>query len=63
MCIGAATCIAIAPQAFVLDNEAKAIILNTADTTPDETLIDAAKGCPTAAIIITGQNGEKIYPK
>jgi NAD-dependent dihydropyrimidine dehydrogenase PreA subunit len=31
LCIGAATCVAIAPQTFLLDSEAKAIILDTAD--------------------------------
>jgi ferredoxin len=45
LCIGAATCIAIAPKAWALDNEAKAIILDTADAENDETLIAAAKGC------------------
>ena len=62
LCIGAATCIALAPQVFVLDNEAKAIILDTADTASDDAILDAARGCPTAAIFID-KDGERIFPK
>jgi len=63
LCIGAATCIAIAPKTFVLDSEAKAVILNTVDQDVDQTIIDAAKGCPVAAIIIEDDKGNKIFPK
>lgn len=62
LCIGAATCIAIAPKAWALDDEAKAIVLDTASDETDETLIEAAKGCPVMAIIITDKNGKQIYP-
>lgn len=63
LCIGAATCVAIAPEVFVLDNEAKAIILATANNADDATIIDAARGCPTAAIIVEDQSGQKLFPK
>lgn len=63
LCIGAATCVAIAPQTFNLDSEAKAILLETAGTDPDELVLDAAKSCPTAAIIIENEKGERIFPK
>lgn len=63
LCIGAATCVAIAPQAFALDNEAKSIILSTVEIDSDDIILDAAKGCPTAAIIIEDEKGEKIFPK
>lgn len=62
LCIGAATCVVIAPQTFVLDSEAKAIILATTDNDPDNVIIDAAKGCPVAAIIIEDEKGKKIFP-
>ena len=62
LCIGAATCVAIAPKAWQLDNEAKAIILDTADQESDETLIEAAKGCPVMAIFITDETGKQIFP-
>lgn len=62
LCIGAATCVAIAPKAWSLDDEAKAIILDTAEEETDETLLEAAKGCPVMAIFITDENGKQLYP-
>jgi ferredoxin len=62
LCIGAATCVALAPKAFTLDNEAKAIFLETTEEELDQSLIDAAKGCPVAAIIITDENGKQVAP-
>lgn len=62
LCIGAATCVAIAPKAWMLDDEAKAVILDTAAEETDDTLIEAAKGCPVAAIFITDDTGKQIFP-
>ncbi len=63
LCIGAATCAAIASHTFGLDSEAKAIVLDTAGKDSDEVIIDAARGCPVAAIIIENEKGERVYPK
>ena len=63
LCIGAATCVAIAPQTFFLDSDAKAVVLNSADLDSDEVIIDAARGCPTAAIIVEDEKGNRIFPK
>lgn len=62
LCIGAATCVALAPKAWALDNEAKAIILDTAEEETDQALMEAAKSCPVMAIFITDQNGKQLYP-
>ena len=62
LCIGAASCVAVAPKTFALDNEAKAIILDTAIEELPETIIDSAKACPVAAIIITDETGKQIFP-
>lgn len=62
LCIGAATCVAIAPKAWALDEEAKAYILETPEEEIDEVLIEAAKGCPVMAIFITDENGKQLYP-
>jgi ferredoxin len=62
LCIGAASCVAVAPMTFLLDNEAKAIILDTATEDTSENIIDAAKSCPVAAIIIHDENGKQIFP-
>jgi len=63
LCIGAATCLAVAPKTFVLDDQAKAIILETVQGETDEAIIDAAKACPVAAIIIEDEDGNRIFPK
>jgi len=63
LCIGAATCVALAGKTFTLDKEAKAVILETAAEDTKEMILDAARGCPTAAIIIEDENGKQIFPK
>ncbi len=62
LCIGAATCVALAPKAWALDDEAKAIILDTTEEESDTALLEAAKGCPVMAIFITDENGKQLYP-
>ena len=62
LCIGAASCVAIAPEVFQLDEEGKAYLLD-ANSTAAQTIIEAAKGCPVAAIFIEDENGNQIWPK
>lgn len=63
LCIGAATCIAVSPKAYVLDKEAKAIILDSIDEDTIENIIESAKACPVAAIIIEDEKGNRVFPK
>lgn len=63
LCIGAATCIAVSPKTYVLDKEAKAVILDTVDEDTIENIIESAKACPVAAIIIEDEKGNRIFPK
>ncbi len=63
-CIGAASCAAVAPNTFELDNEGKAVVKKKDGTTSqdfvamsdvgdDETTVThAAKSCPVNAIVI-----------
>jgi len=60
-CISAGSCVAVAPEVFELDAEGKAII-KSATGASDETIIDAAKACPTLAITIIGEDGKQIVP-
>jgi len=62
LCIGAATCVALAPKAYVLDSEAKAVLLPSASEETDQSLLDAAKGCPVMAITIKDITGKQIFP-
>lgn len=76
LCIGAASCVAVAPSAFELDAENKAVMRKkqppSSDLTSredledqaidDETLLLAAQSCPARAIIVYDEDGEQIYP-
>lgn len=63
LCIGAATCVAVAPLTFELDSEAKAVILETSDQDTIDTIIEGAKACPVAAIFIEDEKGNRVFPK
>ena len=61
VCIGAASCVAISAAVFELDAEGKAVVkdISAADS---KTLMDAAQACPTKAISLFDEAGNKIYP-
>lgn len=61
ICIGAATCVAIAPDVFELDDELKAFV-KTGHTTPDDVILEAARSCPTLAIYIYDDAGVQVFP-
>ncbi|KKT77822.1 MAG: hypothetical protein UW73_C0011G0021 [Microgenomates group bacterium GW2011_GWB1_44_8] len=63
LCIGAASCVAVAPETFQLDNENKAVTLPGTVNTPED-IIMAAQACPTKAIVIINtQDGSQVWPK
>lgn len=61
LCIGAASCVAVAPGVFQLDGENKAFVVdeNAAD---QDTIMLAAQSCPTHAIFLYDEEGKQIYP-
>jgi ferredoxin len=63
VCIGAAPCTAMAPHAFALDDSGKAAILASVDQDDQETILNAARACPVAAIIIKDETGKVIFPE
>jgi ferredoxin len=63
VCIGAAPCTAIAAKTFALDNEGKANILSTVDEDDKETILNAARACPVAAVIIKDETGKQVFPE
>ena len=77
LCIGAASCVAIYPEVFQLDDENKAVILQksgikTSERTDvdmlevsaldDDLLLLAAQSCPTAAIFLYDAEGNQVFP-
>lgn len=61
LCIGAASCIALAGATFELDEENKAVVKNPTGNT-DEEIHAAAVSCPTNAIFLYDEDGNQIYP-
>ncbi len=61
LCIGAGSCMAVAPGVFALDEENKAYVVdqNGADY---DTILLAAQSCPTKAILLYDENNNQIYP-
>lgn len=77
LCIGAASCVVVAPGVFELDGENKAVMklknsVKTSDPSPrtdledtavdEETIVHAAQSCPTKAILLYDEDGKQIYP-
>lgn len=77
LCIGAASCVTIAPETFVMNTENKAEVIDhgvaegapayerTFEATEDEmqNIILGAQSCPTLAITVFNvDTGEQLYP-
>ena len=61
LCIGATSCVVIAPLTFGIDDNSKAYIISS-DIDDYETILEAAKSCPVSAIVLKNENGEQIWP-
>ena len=61
LCIGVGNCVAYAPAVFVLDEENKAVVLDSSSV-DDNTLLEAAESCPVSAIIVEDDEGRQLYP-
>lgn len=61
LCIGAATCVAIAPDVFELDDKMKAVVKDPKGA-DDATILEAARSCPTLAIYIYDDAGKQVFP-
>jgi ferredoxin len=62
ICIGAAPCTTVAPDAFQLDAEGKAVVQSGWENVASSTILDAAKSCPVNAIVVYDDQGKQIYP-
>ena len=77
LCIGAASCVTIAPETFQLNEENKAWVLDhgtesgghvyerTFEVTEDEleNILLGAQSCPTLAVFIFNEKGEQLFPE
>ncbi|KKR57252.1 MAG: hypothetical protein UU08_C0009G0017 [Candidatus Uhrbacteria bacterium GW2011_GWE2_40_58] len=77
LCIGAASCVTVAPDTFRLNEENKAFVLDhgeeprgpvyerTIDVTEEEkeTILLSAQSCPTLAVFLFDEQGNQFFPE
>lgn len=61
LCVGFGDCIAPAPEAFDLDEEGVAILLEP-EAVPRERLLEACRACPVDAITAVDPEGRELAP-
>jgi ferredoxin len=61
LCYGFGDCVDTAPAVFALDDEDVSVVIDP-DGAPLDDVVEAAQNCPVDAIVITGEDGEQIYP-
>ncbi|HAT03159.1 MAG TPA: ferredoxin [Candidatus Magasanikbacteria bacterium] len=61
-CIGAQSCVVVAPGVFQMDDENLAYVTDP-DTTDEDTILLAAQSCPVLAIHLYDEEGNKIFPE
>jgi len=62
-CIGASPCIAVAPDAYELDEENIAVVKSSWKNHSDEEILLSAQSCPTLAIYLYDADGNQIFPE
>ncbi|HAI62968.1 MAG: hypothetical protein UU64_C0019G0017 [candidate division WWE3 bacterium GW2011_GWF2_41_45] len=61
-CISAASCVAVSPSVFKLDDKSKAVVIEEG-TDEAENILMAAQSCPTKAIVVTDtETGKQVWP-
>ncbi len=60
-CIGAASCVGVAPDVFQLDDEYKVYVVDP-EGADEDTIVQAAEACPVQAIRLEDDEGNRLYP-
>ena len=61
LCIGVSNCVAIASTVFKLDDQNKAVVLDSSSA-DEPTILEAAESCPENAIIVEDDDSNQLYP-
>ncbi len=61
-CIGAQSCVVVAPGVFQMDDENLAYVTDP-DSTDDDMIMLAAQSCPVLAVYLYDENGKQIFPE
>ena len=59
-CIGCGTCSVLSPKAFDINEEGFSVVKDTWREEDDENLINTARSCPSGAVILFDEEGNKI---
>lgn len=60
-CIGAASCVGVAPDVFQLDEEFKSTVVDP-EGADEDAIRQAAEACPVQAISLFDDDGNQVYP-
>ncbi len=61
-CIGARSCVAVAPGVFQIDDGNLAYVTDP-NSTDDDTILMAAQSCPVLAVLLYDENNQLIFPE
>lgn len=61
-CIGARSCVVVAPKIFQMDDQNLAYMVDP-DGHDEETLLLSAQSCPVLAIHLYDKDGKKLFPE
>jgi len=59
-CLSSGRCMAVAPEAFGLDDDQLGEVLPDVTRVPDERLLEIAKACPSYAIQLYDEQGREV---
>ncbi len=59
-CVSSGKCVADNPSAFGFDDDELAVLLPGAGDLDDERLLTAARRCPSGAILLYDDNGDRV---
>lgn len=62
LCIGVASCIGVAPEAYILDEESIALVQDEWKNLSDDVLFESAEVCPVNAIYLYDKDDAQLYP-
>lgn len=62
LCIGANSCVAVAPGVFQLDDQNLAYVVDP-ESADDDTILMSAQSCPVLAVLLFDEEGKKIFPE
>ena len=62
LCIGVASCIGVAPEAYELDEDQIAIVRDDWKNLSDDVLFASAESCPVKAVFLYDKDDKQIYP-